>query len=251
MKINPIKVPKASGVLATALRERILSGEIAEGEALPSERDLVEQAKLSRATVREALRILEVQGLLTIKQGRTGGAFVRRPGSQAVADSVELLVRGGTVRLTALHETREAVEPFCASLAARSRTDADLAELDEANGLIRDAGDVTAFLRANVRWHVAVARASHNELLSGFMQAISEAIFAATAIEDFITSEVRTAAFRAHEVIADAIRSGDPEAAQRRMLRHVHGFAESVKLADRRHAIALDRSDVETSPDES
>ena len=73
-----MEVPKASDVLANGLRERILSGEFPEGTPLPPERELVTQTRMSRTTVREALRILEVQGLVRIKAGRAGGAFVQR-----------------------------------------------------------------------------------------------------------------------------------------------------------------------------
>jgi GntR family transcriptional regulator, transcriptional repressor for pyruvate dehydrogenase complex len=240
LTIAPVSVPKASDVLAHELRERILSGAVAEGEALPSERELVEQTQLSRTTVREALRILEVQGLLRIKVGRSGGAFVRRPDVQSVADSVELLVRGRRIRLSSLHETREAVEPSCAVLAARNRTDADLAAIEFANEAMQNAGDdLSAFLDANVAWHVSVARAGGNELLSSFMQAISKAIYLATEYEDFIDAEVREQTLQVHRRITDAIREQDEDAADRRMRRHVHAFATELLATDQREAIEL------------
>lgn len=235
IQLSPMKVPKASDVLATELRERILSGEFPEGTGLPAERDLVIQTKMSRTTVREALRILEVQGLISIKAGRTGGAFVQQPGEEAMAATVNLLIRGRQIRLAALLQTREAIEPFCARLAALNRTDEDLADLDEANRLIAEAtGDLSGFLEANVEWHVAVARASHNEILSGLMNALSRAIYAATEDESFVDVEVRRTAVRAHETITAAIRAEDPDAAARRMTRHVHSYAEEVLQRDTR-----------------
>ena len=75
VRLAPMQVPKASDVLANDLRERILSGEFPEGTSLPPERDMVVQTQMSRTTVREALRILEVQGLVRIRTGRSGGAF--------------------------------------------------------------------------------------------------------------------------------------------------------------------------------
>ena len=66
VRLTPLRVPKSSDVLADDLRERILRGDIPEGTALPPERELVKQTRMSRATVREALRILEVQGLVRI-----------------------------------------------------------------------------------------------------------------------------------------------------------------------------------------
>jgi DNA-binding FadR family transcriptional regulator len=69
--LSPMQVPKASEVLANELRESILSGKFPEGTPLPTERDMVTQTQMSRTTVREALRILEVQGLVKIRTGRS------------------------------------------------------------------------------------------------------------------------------------------------------------------------------------
>src|SRR5689334_25133965 len=118
VRLTPLQVPKSSDVLADDLRERILRGDFPEDTALPPERELVVQTRMSRTTVREALRILEVQGLIRIRAGRSGGAFVQQPGGESVASSLDLLIRGRHLRLASVHETREAVEPSCARLAA-------------------------------------------------------------------------------------------------------------------------------------
>ena len=243
VKLEPMAVPKASDVLANELRERILACEYPEGTALPPERDLVTQTMMSRTTVREALRILEVQGLIKIKAGRAGGAFVHRPDRESLASSLSLLIRGRKIRLTSLLETREAVEPFCAELAAQNRTDEDLAALDDANVRIEQEGTLADFLQTNVDWHVAVATASHNELLTGFMMALSRAIYAATENEGFIDDEVRHTAGRAHRSITKAIRDGDADAAVRRMRRHIHSYAEAVLKVEQREAITVPDGD--------
>nr|WP_222112999.1 FadR/GntR family transcriptional regulator [Gordonia paraffinivorans] len=240
VRLQPMSVPKASDVLANDLRERILRGDFPSGTALPPERELVNQTKMSRTTVREALRILEVQGLVTIKTGRAGGAFVQLPGGESVATSVSLLIRGQQLRLTALLETREAIEPACAGLAAKYRTDDDLAALDAANAKIADLDSpLDEFLQANVDWHLAVAIASHNELLTGFMSALSEAIYSSTENTAFVDDDVRKTTYRAHKSITDAIRAGDPGAASRRMTKHVHGYAEAVVQVEERTEITI------------
>jgi hypothetical protein len=109
-----------------------------------------------------------------------------------MASSVTMLIRGRHIKLVDLMETREALEPFCAELAARNRTDHDLAELDRANDAIADPeADLEQFLRSNLDWHMGVAVASHNELLIGFMIALSQAIYAGTADEGFVDTAVR------------------------------------------------------------
>lgn len=240
VQLSPVQVPKASDVLAGDMRERILRGDFPEGTALPTERDLVTQTAMSRATVREALRILEVQGLVRIKTGRSGGAFVQHPDGESVASSVDLLIRGRQIRLSALLETREAIEPACAQLAAKYRTDEDLEALERANKAISDeSGSLAAFLQANVDWHVGVAAASHNELLTGFMVALSRAIYTSTDNQGFINTDVRVTTAKAHRSITTAIRNQDADAAARRMKRHVHSYAEAVVQVEERTKIDL------------
>jgi DNA-binding FadR family transcriptional regulator len=239
--LGPVDVPKAPDVLARELRERILSGELQEGAALPAERELVKQTQMSRATVREALRILEVQNLVRVKAGRAGGAFVQRPSTASMASSVTMLIRGRQIKLADLMETREALEPFCAELAALKRTPSDLSTLDRANTAIADPdAELSRFLQANLDWHVGVAVASHNELLIGFMTALSQAIYAGTENAAFIDESVRAVTARAHKSITRAIRDKDAEAAGRRMRRHVHTYAAAALKVDKRDSITVD-----------
>ncbi|GFG82810.1 GntR family transcriptional regulator (plasmid) [Mycobacterium paragordonae] len=227
-------------MLAGQLRERILNGELAEGTPLPAERELVKQTQMSRATVREALRILEVQNLVRVKAGRAGGAFVQRPTTKSMANSVSMLIRGRHIKLADLMETREAVEPFCAELAAGNRTDEDLTKLDRANEAIADlTADLDQFLQSNLDWHVGVAMASHNELLIGFMMALSQAIYAGTRNAAFVDNEVRAVTGHAHRAITTAIRQRDATAAGRRMRRHVHSYAGALAQSDGREAVVV------------
>jgi DNA-binding FadR family transcriptional regulator len=234
-----LRVPKSSDVLADELRERILCGDFPEGTALPPERELVKQTRMSRATVREALRILGVQGLVRVKTGRAGGAFVYRPGQDSMADSVNLLIRARQIRIPALLETREAIEPFCAQLAAKHRADEDLGRLEAANAAMAADGTLAEFLQANVDWHVAVAAAGHNELLTGFMLALSRSIYASTDNQGFVDDDVRRTTLRAHRAVTKAIRAEDPDAASRRMSRHVHSYAVAVMEVEDRTSIEV------------
>jgi DNA-binding FadR family transcriptional regulator len=84
-----------------------------------------------------------------------------------------------------------------------------------------------------------VATASHNELLTGFMAALSKAIYASTDNRAFVDAEVRRTAVRAHRKITDAIRAGDMDAALRRMTRHVHSYVEAITEVDGRTAIEV------------
>lgn len=240
VRLAPMSVPKASDILVDELRERILSGELAEGTTLPPERDLVEQTQMSRTTVREALRILEVQGLLRIIPGRAGGAIVQRPGSDSVVSSVSALIRGQQVRLATLLETRRAIEPICGQLAAEHRTAEDLAALDAINeAMANPASSFSEFLQANVDWHVAVARATHNELIAALMVALSRAIYTSTAKEAYGAPESRSLTVCAHASITDAIREQDSATAVRRMSRHLDSYAAGVAQDDKDENIVV------------
>lgn len=234
VRLSPMSVPKAADVLADSLRERILSGEFPEGRSLPPERELVAQTRISRTTVREALRILEVQGLVRIKAGRAGGAFVQQPDESSMAASVSLLIRGRKIRIDNLLETSEGLEPFTARLAARNRTEEDLTNLEELNEELAVAKDQRAFLAGNVEWHVAVAHAGHNELLTGLLMALAPAIYSATKNESFASQDVMKLTVQAHSTIMRAIREQDEEAAARRMARHVRSYAEDVREVEHR-----------------
>ncbi len=231
LALGRVSVPKASDVLVEQLRSRIRSGELGTGQSLPAERDLVMQTGLSRASVREALRILEVEGLIATRAGRSGGSRVSRPAGRELSRHLDLFIWGRDVGLEELNEVREALETVAAEGAARRRTDADLALLQAKTLAVETAVDIVpAYLAANLDWHLAVVRASHNDLLIGFMEVLSNAIHQETALDAFDSPQVRAATLKIHRSILNAIASGDAEAARRRMARHV-GAAGRVALA--------------------
>jgi DNA-binding FadR family transcriptional regulator len=223
--VGVVGVPKATDVLAERLRRRLLDGDLAEGEVLPSERALMVETGLGRAAIREALRMLEVEALVTPRLGRYGGWTVRRPGRELITRSMDVFIRGTQTTFESLLAAREAVEPSCAALAAQHRTEEDLEALEvHSEHLASCLRHLPEYLAGNVRWHLAVVDASHNELLIAFMSGLGDAIHAGTDLADFNSLEVRCAAMRAHEGVVRAIRARDADAAFRRMHRHVHAF---------------------------
>ena len=229
---QPFNAPKAADVLAGLLREKILRRELPEGADLPTERDLGEQAGVSRATVREALRILDIEGLIDTRLGRNGGSFVARPTSATIERSVGIFIRGQRIRFEAVLETRSAIEPSSARFAAMHRTDEDLADLESCHcTLVRAAaaGDIAAYVHANLDWHLQVVRASHNELLIAFMSAVAQPVYETSDVEDFNSPQVRQAVILAHRSVMNAIRKGDSDAAERRMARHVGAYVADLQ----------------------
>lgn len=226
---GPIETTKASDVLAGHIRRSILDGTFEEGTVLPTERQLIEQTGLGRSTVREALRMLQAEGLVRSRPGRGGGTVVRRPDMRGVVQSVEVFIRGRRIRFWSLLETREALEPGCAALAATNRTDADLEVLTALDRKMNEpATPRPEYFEANVSWHLAIARASHNELLTAYMAAISNVIEDALFAAQTDSEAVRPAVLLAHRKILEAIRDQDPEAARRRMSKHLHAYSEQA-----------------------
>lgn len=231
--ITPILVPKAADILASRLREMIVGGELPPGSLLPSERDLVTESGLSRTSVRDALRVLESEGFISIKVGRSGGSMVTLPGRDMVARSVELFVRTHGIRLESLLECRVAVEPTLARLAARNRTEAELEHMMELHRQFELSVDnVPEYKRINLEWHLAVARASGNEPLIALMEAITTPIRDAMDYQHVTTPEMRAGAVRAHTSILEAIRKQDGPQAARRMERHVSAYRDVATGAE-------------------
>lgn len=220
--VGRLSVPKAGDVLADQLRRRIRSGELCEGQALPTERKLVQETGLSRLSVREALRILETEGLIETRPGRNGGSHVRRPEGNVLARHLELFIWSRNASPGDVHDVREALEALAAETAARRRTAADLAELTRrTEALEASVGDSHAYLAANVDWHMAIIKASHNELLIGLMSVLARVLHDATSSDAFDSPDVRAATVAVHRNILEAITEGDASAARDLMLRDV------------------------------
>ncbi len=228
-----IKVPKSCDVLAGRLQQQILSGAYAHGAALPTERELVSGTGLSRGSVREALRILEAQGLVQTRAGRYGGSVVSRPTDALLASHINLFARGRSVALRALVEARQALEPMVAYLAARNRTQQDLETLSLISARLDEAAldDIPRFLEENANWHSALAIASHNDLLRAFTTSISGMMLDASRIENFASGDIRTLVTQAHRRILRAIEVQDADAARRRAERDVQAYARHLEAA--------------------
>ena len=227
-----VSVPKASDILADHLRQQIRDGTLAEGTALPVERELAAEVGLGRQTVRDALRVLEIEGLVVTRAGRAGGTFVRRPDAGTLERNLHALVSGRGVKFRSLLEAREALEPAAARLAALHRPPADLTMLDEAAARLASAGDVPTFLQCNADWHVAIATASHNEIIEAVVSSLSRVILRSTEIDEFNSEATMAVTLKAHDRILTAIRDGDGDRAAAAMAKHVHTYRELVETYD-------------------
>jgi DNA-binding FadR family transcriptional regulator len=231
--LGAINVPKSCDVLAERLQQQILGGAFPPGSSLPTERELVTTTGLGRGSVREALRILEAQGLVRTRAGRYGGSVVSKPTDALLASHISLFAKGHSISLRALVEARQALEPMVATLAARNRTADDLVALKQISARLDAAAidDVPGFLTENVNWHTALAVASHNDLLRAFTASISELMFEASRFEHFASPDVRALVPHAHRRILQAIEAGDADLARQRVERDLQAYARHLEIA--------------------
>src|SRR5574341_1201911 len=132
------KQSRAFEDIIVQIQESILDGSLREGDRLPAERTLRDVFKVSRGTLREALRALEQKGLITLKTGVLGGAYICPINSKQMSESLDLLLRHQKISLRELAESREAVEGFVAARAAKCAKKADVAELRDFLASIRE-----------------------------------------------------------------------------------------------------------------
>ncbi|HKV45722.1 MAG TPA: FCD domain-containing protein [bacterium] len=225
---RPIRPARASAGIVQQIKARIFDSQLAAGDQLPSEKDLAEQFALSRITVRDALRVLESEGLIEIRVGARGGAFVARPTAQRVSESLTTLLRLQQVTIGELTEARLAVEPHVAALAAKRATAVDIAAMaraieDARAG--REAGD-PRFMPHSVAFHIALAGAAKNEVLRFTVNSFRTPFYEALA---HLPAEAMAGrAIADHQSILNAIKARDAERARQLMHKHLTYFAERV-----------------------
>jgi DNA-binding FadR family transcriptional regulator len=232
----PPRRTKTSVLVAHALARR--AAELNAGDSLPPERVLIEELQVGRSTLREALRLLELQGIVTIKAGPRGGPIVSRPDHRALSDTLSLTFQSAEVTFDEVVKARRSVEADLARLAAENATDADIEGLKESMERMADIlGDEEDFLAENLEFHEICAAAAHNrplELLHASLKRISDG----HVIGVSYSPRHRTAILGAHRDITDAIAAHDPEAAYGAMTAHMDEFETYIR---KRYASLLNR----------
>lgn len=223
---QPIRVERASGGIVRQIKESIFSGALKPGHTLPSEKLLAKEFHVSRVTVRDALRVLESQGLVTIKVGAGGGAVVAAPSTASITESLTNMLRLNQATLRDLVEARILVEPEVAAMAADRATDADLRAMEDAITTARRtrASDDPYFIPSSVAFHLALAQAAKNPVLlfavNSFRALFHEALSALLPAEDMADRAIAD-----HRRLLEAIRARDGERARALMRKHLSYFA--------------------------
>lgn len=209
MSLTPVGRGSLSELAVQQLREQLAAGAWPVGTRLPAEGTLAEQLGIGRSTVREAVRILVHDGQLETRQG--SGTFVR-----ALTPPPEWEPRMRQAAVLDAYEVREALEVQAARLAAERRSDEDADRIDAAlaeRERCRAAGEIEAFVDADLAFHSAIVAAAHNDLLQDMFTSFLTVLRAALVevVRDVVLDDVDSR--QAHADLARAIRDRDPEAA--------------------------------------
>jgi GntR family transcriptional regulator, transcriptional repressor for pyruvate dehydrogenase complex len=222
-----IRVPKTHEVVAQRLRREIVTGRLAVGERLPSEEDLTATFGIARTTLREALRVLESQGLIEIRRGRGGGPTVTKPDLQPVAHGLAMALQMDGVTFADLDEARQLLEPQVAGRLARTRTAADLERIGSAvenAAAAAETDDPKVFGTAVVQMHETLMECSGNATLSTISRILHDLVtdyYREGAVRSDLASRRR--AVRSYRKLAALIESRDAAGAEdhwRRQLRY-------------------------------
>lgn len=215
------------------IQEAILSGQYQTGDVLPSERELKETFQTSRGTLREALRVLEQKGLIEIRLGMNGGAFVKGSISEPMAESLGLMIRYRKISLLHLNEFREDVEGIVTARAAERADESDIKKLD---GLLAEAAKIMEngkehwleFLEIDKQFHREVAQISRNPIYIFMHNVIHSNIQA--YYDEFLppNEEILKENYRDLSDIFEAIKKRKPDQACALVQDHVRRFYEHM-----------------------
>ena len=222
--------------IARSLEQAIEVGRYRPGDRLPSERELSDQFGVSRPVVREAIIVLELRGLVQRRHG--AGVYVAPKASLQISAPDEA---DGPFEVT---EARRLLEGEIAALAASAATDQQIVEMEAILSRIGDMrSDQATRERADRAFHVALARATNNDVLVGLVEGLWDKRYQSPLCVYFF-SRAREAGIQPpvdeHRLVLDALKARDPDAARRAMRDHLARVTENLLIAT--EADVLDRA---------
>ncbi|MCU1602240.1 MAG: FadR family transcriptional regulator [Frankiales bacterium] len=230
-----VRAPKTAELIARQLRGQVVRGDLKPGDTLPPEVQLLEQFGVSRPTLREAFRILETEGLISVRRGARGGAQVMKPDLSVAARYVGLLLQVQGTTIEDVYEARMVAEPYCARLLAKRRTKQDLTDLRDCVAELRavvDAG--TEQVPDPLKWsgltyafhELLMQRAGNNTLAvqGGVLQDIVHTHLDLTVSRNFRqagTAERFRRTIRSYTKLIDLVEAKDADAAEAHWRTHM------------------------------
>jgi GntR family transcriptional regulator, transcriptional repressor for pyruvate dehydrogenase complex len=238
LPVRPVR--RAFDQVADQLREHVLAGLLSPGDRLPTEAELCERFGVSRSTIREALRVLASEGLITTRRGAGGGTFVALPQTDAMVEyltgTLSLMAGSRAVSVAELLQARELLEVPAARMAAEHRTDVDLERL--AGTILRGAARVerSRLFEVNRAFHEVILAAAPNRLLWVMTQPVFSTL-QVRFLRDRATADFWDMVMADHAEILRAVEARDPEAAARSMTTHLANLRPMYEAIDAAHQV--------------
>ena len=224
--------PRLAEVIAAELRDGILSGTYEDGDSLPKQEDLIERFRVSPPSIREALRVLETEGLVTVQRGNVGGAIVHAPRADKVAYMLGLVLQHQGVAVRDIVQTLVRLDPTCAALCAertnRRRTVVPLlrANLRESKRVLADPAKYAPIAHDFHEIMVNNCGSPTMSLVVGALESlwtghVARLTGASRPLSKTTTLQARQASWNEHAQLLDFIADGDADGAQRLAHRHL------------------------------
>jgi GntR family transcriptional regulator, transcriptional repressor for pyruvate dehydrogenase complex len=237
-----IRTQRIPEQVAADIRKRILKGEIRNGDALPAEAELMAQYGISRPTLREALRLLEADGLVVVRRGGLGGALVQRPDLDVAARQFGYVLQDRGVTMADVHRARTLIEPpALAALADRATPE----QLEELRQRLQDArrfiGEPLAYSSAAEAIRERMVEMTGAATVALLMGLLRELVQRHTSTSGDLAPErwakLQKLSLRSHERLVDLIAEGDTAAAEAFWREHLHEVAEHLSRAAKARVI--------------
>jgi GntR family transcriptional repressor for pyruvate dehydrogenase complex len=228
---EPIALPRRNfEAVAIHIRQQIRDGKLQPGDKLPSEAELARRLSVGRSATREALKVLELSGLLTVRRGYNGGTFVTLAPSSSPPEPTSQLFLSHTISLAQLVEARETIELRATELAAQRSAGAQGSLLlgaivaTQEQHLARPG----QALSDELEFHIALAQLSGNEVFVVTLRAL-QPLLARSRVAVCADAGLRRALLEQHRAIARAVAAADPERAVEAMRYHLRFIAACVE----------------------
>ncbi len=215
-----VKRDKLPQQIIRNIRNMVLDGRLKPGDKLPSEQELIKTFSVSRQTIREVLRVLEAQGLLSIRPGAGGGTFVREVDIDVTRQSLINFLHQTDLSLQHLFQLRQILDPYFAEIAAKTMSFDDLqalAQIVATQKRYLDEGNLAEARRAEIQFHRELARVTDNPLLillQDFIETLLEKIKAQLSPDRAFSQH----SLDWHSRVIEALERQDADSARRAML---------------------------------
>ena len=230
MVFNQVRQGRISDNIVAQIKNAIFTGIYRPGDKLPSEKELIRLFNVSRVPLREALRSLEGMGLIAIKPGVTGGAFVSQMGIKSVSDSLSNMIRFGKINISDIWGFRLLIEPNICCRAAKYRTDWDLKQMED---MITDLEKAIKSRKtpivSNMDFHLIIARAAKNPVSILIMDTIGEILLEVYRKFNFSLRDHKNI-LRFHKKIFEYIKKKDTQKIGTLMEAHLIDNMKRLKI---------------------